>query len=75
MGESWVTATQPRSPPLEPLLIRTVRWEVGCMTLNGYARRGEDVGESVSEISIGEDDAAQAARSTGGRRRGGWING
>jgi hypothetical protein len=47
----------------EPVFVRTFGWEVVPVSLDGEARGSQDLREEGTEITIGEEDKRQAARS------------
>ena len=47
----------------EPLFVACVGWEMVAVPLDGETRGSQDFGEPGTEITIGEEDTAQAVRS------------
>lgn len=47
----------------QPVLVARVWWEMVAVPLDREPRRSQDVGEPGTEITIGEEDMAQAVRS------------
>ncbi len=52
-----------RAHDSQPFVIRTIRREMLCVTLYIETRCGQYVREAISQVSIGEVDKSQAARS------------
>ena len=66
VSNAFVVSEGYPSPPgdfLEPLNVRGVVKKVISMSLNGQSGLFQNVREDVSEIAIGEENDAQAARS------------
>jgi hypothetical protein len=52
-----------RTAVLQPLLIGPFLFEQVTMAFHGNARVGQDAGELLSQVAVGEVDAAHAARA------------
>ena len=60
VGESDPSAGTDRA---EPVFVPRVRLEMVAVPLDGETCGSQDVGEAAAEITIGEEDTAQAVRS------------